>query len=177
MERLYICLCVSSNMPPAWWCSNRRDVPWEPEGALFSVGHAWILSVANRAQRCVEKAGRSLGWKRTPQNMEMWRLPADGWAPNSRCGYQHDLSRGHVEPARCQQTPVDQHGLTPSPHTEQGPAFIEAPLAHCHRITLCPQPPTLRPMTPSWGRAGKWLRNLKDWTFTLKRPSYPKEII
>lgn len=38
-------------------------------------------------------------------------------------------------------------------------------------------PPTQRHMTPSREGAGRRLRNLKDWTFTLKRLSHPKEII
>ena len=46
-----------------------------------------------------------------------------------------------------------------------------------HGITGTPRPPTLRHMTPSWGRAGRRLRNPEDWTFTLKRLSHPREII
>lgn len=179
-RKVYICLCVSANMPPAGQCSNERDVLWESVVAIFSEGHTWILWPPRRAPRVL--GGLEEVWVGS-KGSRAWDCKQMSPPTNIRCGYQHDLSRGHMEPAKCQQTPAGQNRQTSSP---QSPRTAHRTRTCIHRSPTCPLPQDyMISLSPQpwdiWHHLGEEQGNgweiWKTWTFTLKKLSHPKEII
>lgn len=146
------------------WCFSTWDMPGsckqqiEHTEVSRRLEEAWAGSEGSRPWRLSGQAHRRQVWIST-------------WPPQGPRGAR-----------TCQQTPGGPRRLTSSAQSPRTAPRTRTCIHRCstcryHGITGSPRPPTLRHMTPSWGRAGRRLRNPEDWTFTLKRLSHPREII
>lgn len=146
---------------------QQERCPWRVYSSSFQGGVCLNPVSSKGGPQGIGRAGGSLGWKQGQQSMETGDCKPMSTLTNVRCGYQRDSSRPH----RASHISADPSGpgqtnfLTAEPENStqnKGLHSWKPDLSTATGLHDLPQPPTLRHMTPSWGRAGKRLRNLKD---------------
>lgn len=135
-----LCLCVLANMPRAGTMQQPEKCPLGVCSSTLERGTSLDPVSSKEGPQRVGRAGEvrfgsedGRAWRRETASQRPH--PQTSGVDISMISLEAAWSQPHVSRPQRARTHKLPHHRAQEQHAEQGPAFIEARLAHCHRIT------------------------------------------